>query len=297
MHYALFIDFENMQRVIETLHGAPDGKEEALRLIRNLINYVERDDDRIIIRRAFADWEGVGSDPDPQSSLALLSVKPEYVLGKPGKNSADLALSLDALEVLLTRSDIQGFLIVAGDRDYIPVVSRIREKGKRIRIVGFPDATSGDLITIVGRENFIDGNILLTRGYRRPRVPRPDTRLREPKVEKESGLEPTHLCEENLRRCVRLILQAEKQFGPEIWLNPFYKNFMNEEFKTLTDDQRKDIIYELGHRGVLEVKVKEEYMGKHYSVLFLDHQNDLVKEVERELGQNKRVLRGESVAL
>ena len=295
MQYALFIDFENMQRVIETLHGVPDGKEEALRLVRNLISYIERDDDRIIIRRAFADWEGVGSDPDPQSSLALLSVKPEYVLGKPGKNSADLALSLDALEVLLTRDDIQGFLIVAGDRDYIPIVSRIREKGKRVRIVGLPDATSGDLITIIGRENFLDGSALLSRGYRRPRVPKPGGRLREPKVEREPGLEPVHLCEENLRRCVRLILQAEKQFGPEIWLNPFYKNFMNEEFNTLTDDQRKELIYELGHRGVLEVKVKEEYMGKHYSVLFLDHENELVQEVEREMEENKKGVRGEAV--
>jgi hypothetical protein len=284
MQYALFIDFENMQRVIETLHGVPDGKEEALRLIRNLIHYVEREEDRIIIRRAFADWEGVGSDPDPQSSLALLSVRPEYVLGKPGKNSADLALSLDALEVLLTREDIEGFLIVAGDRDYIPIVSRIREQGKLVRIVGIPEATSGDLITIIGRENFIDGSKLLSRGYRRSRGVK-----RGGRVEREVEVEPVqlceekdHLCEDNLRSCVRLILQAEEQFGPEIWLNPFYKNFMNEEFKTLTDEQRKEIVYELGSRGVLEVKVKEEYLGKHYSVLFLNHENELVKEIDQE---------------
>jgi hypothetical protein len=279
MHYALFIDFENIQRVIETIDKVPDGKDEALRLIRNLIHYVERDDDRIIIRRAFADWEDVGSDPDPQSSLALMSVKPEYVLAKPGKNSADLALSLDVLEVLLTREDITGFLIVGGDRDYIPIVSRIREKGKLVRIVGIPEATSGDLITIIGRENFIDGNALLTRGHRRPKPVR-----REVKVEREAGaaVESDHLGEENLRQCVRLILQAEGQFGPEIWLNPFYKNFMNEEFTTLTDEQRKDIIYELGNRGALAVQVKEEHMGKHYSVIFLNHDHDMVKELQGE---------------
>jgi hypothetical protein len=282
MHFALFIDFENMQRVIETLHGVPDGKEEALRLIRNLINFVERDDDRIIIRRAFADWEDVGSDPDPQSSLALMSVKPEYVLGKPGKNSADLALSLDALEVLLTRNDIEGFLIVGGDRDYIPIVSRIREKGKLVRIVGFPDATSGDLITIIGRENFVDGNGLLTRGHRRPRVTR-----RETKAERDTDGESEHLSEENLGRCVELILQAEGQFGPEIWLNPFYKNFMNEAFTTLTDEQRKDIIYELGNRGVLAVQAKEEHMGKHYSVVFLNHDHSMVKEIQEKLTREK----------
>ena len=297
MQYALFIDFENMQRVIETMHGLPDGKEEALRLIRNLIHSIEKDDDRIIIRRAFADWEGVGSDPDPQSSLALLSVKPEYVLGKPGKNSADLALSLDALEVLLTRDDVHGFIIVAGDRDYIPICSRIREKGKRIQIVGLPDATSGDLITIIGRENFIDGNTLLMRGYRRPRVAKSETRLREPRIEKDNGLETGHLCEDNLKRCVRLILQAEKQFGPEIWLNPFYKNFMNEAFKTLTDEQRKELIYELSNRGVLKVEVKEEYMGKHYSVLFLDHENEMVMEVGQGLEQETHGAKGEAVLL
>ncbi len=283
MHYALFIDFENIQRVIETIHGVPDGKEETLRLIRNLIHYIERDDDRIIIRRAFADWEDVGSDPDPQSSLALMSVKPEYVLAKPGKNSADLALSLDVLEVLLTRDDITGFLIVGGDRDYIPIVSRIREKGKLVRIASIPDATSGDLITIVGRENFIDGNALMTRGHRRPRPVK-----REVKVEREAGAESDHLSEDNLRRCVQLILQAEGQFGPEIWLNPFYKNFMNEEFSTLTDEQRKDIIYELGNRGVLAVQVKEEHMGKHYSVVFLKHDHDLVKELQGKSMERER---------
>jgi len=285
MHFALFIDFENMQRVIETLHGVPDGKEEALRLTRNLIQHVEREDDRIIIRRAFADWEAVGSDPDPQSSLILLSVRPEYVLGKPGKNSTDLALSLDALEVLLTREDIEGFLIMAGDMDYIPIVSRIREQGKLVRIVGFPDATSGDLVTIIGRENFIDGTGLLSRGYRRSRGSR-----RGPRVEREPVSEPNHiceetdhLCEENLRRCIQLFLQAEEQFGAEIWLNPFYKNFMNDEFSMLTDEHRKEIIYELGNRGMLEVKTKEEYLGKHYSVVFLNHEHELVSDVEREL--------------
>jgi hypothetical protein len=285
MHFALFVDFENIQRVIETLRGVPDGKEDALRLIRNLIQSVEREDDRIIIRRAFADWEGVGSDPDPQSSLTLLSVKPEYVLGKPGKNSADLALSLDALEVLLTRDDIEGFLIMAGDRDYIPIVSRIREQGKLVRIVGFPDATSGDLITIIGRENFMDGNGLMGRGHRRSRGGKRGARVEREVIVEPNNLseEKDYLCEENLRRCVRLILQAEEQFGAEIWLNPFYKNFMNEEFTTLADEQRKEIVYELGNRGVLEVKVKEEYLGKHYSVVFLNHENKLVKEIAREL--------------
>ncbi len=280
MQYALFIDFENMQHVIETIHGVQDGKEEALRLISNLVHFVEKDTDRIIIRRAFADWEDVGSDPDPQSSLALMSVKPEYVLGKPGKNSTDLALSLDALEVLLTRDDIEGFLIVGGDRDYIPIVSRIREKGKLVRIVGFPDATSGDLITIIGRENFIDGDTLVARGHRRPRATR-----REVKVEKEANGEPNHIHEEELRRCVRLIMEAEEQFGPEIWLNPFYKNFMNEGFTTLTDEQRKDIIYELGNRGVLAVQMKEEHMGKHYSVVFLNHEHGMVKEIGQMMEQ------------
>jgi hypothetical protein len=285
MNFALFVDFENMQRVIETLRGVPDGKEEVLRLIRNLIHYIEREEDRIIIRRAFADWEAVGSDPDPQSSLALLSVRPEYVLGKPGKNSADLALSLDALEVLLTRDDIHGFLIMAGDSDYIPIVSRIREKGKLVRIVGFQDATSGDLITIIGRENFVDGNGLMSRGYSRRQKGKRGSR-----VEREMDVEPVqiceekdYLCEDNLRKCVRLILKAEEQFGPEIWLNPFYKNFMNETFNTLTDEQRKEIVFELGNRGMLEVKVKEEYMGKHYSVLFLNHDHDLIREAIQEL--------------
>jgi hypothetical protein len=91
-----------------------------------------------------------------------MGVETVYVLGTEHKNAADMKLCIDAMEVLYTRPEIETFVLFAGDRDYIPLIQHLKQQAKSVIAVGFEGAFSGDLMTNVGRKNFIDGNGLFS---------------------------------------------------------------------------------------------------------------------------------------
>jgi hypothetical protein len=72
-----------------------------------------------------------------------------------------MQLCIDALEVLYTRPAIGTFVLVAGDRDYIPVLQHLRRQARQVKVVGFRESVSGDLLQMLGQEHFIDARALL----------------------------------------------------------------------------------------------------------------------------------------
>jgi pyruvate/2-oxoglutarate dehydrogenase complex dihydrolipoamide acyltransferase (E2) component len=90
-----------------------------------------------------------------------MGVDTRNVLGTDHKNAADMQLCIDALEVLYTRPDIGTFVLVAGDRDYIPVLQHLRRQARQVKVVGFRESVSGDLLLMLGQEHFIDARQLL----------------------------------------------------------------------------------------------------------------------------------------
>ncbi len=121
---ALFLDFENT--------GVSDAAR-MLQVIRQLEPY-----GRVIVRRVYGDWE-----TGKRSATALLRAgfelvqAPSYVSRK--KNSTDIRIVIDALELALTRPDIGTFAIAAHDSDYIPLCARLREVNKRVIAIGNPN--------------------------------------------------------------------------------------------------------------------------------------------------------------
>ena len=75
--------------------------------------------------------------------LYLLGVEAHNVLGTEHKNAADMRLCIDAMEILYTRQNIQSFILVAGDRDYIPVIQHLKKNGRTVRVAGFAAASPG----------------------------------------------------------------------------------------------------------------------------------------------------------
>ena len=125
---ALLVDFDNIFFALrdEIMENRYDGEavDLALRLLSTLKQKLESEfKSTLLIGRAYGSWDGFTDAPN---SLAMMSIQPTYAIHKPGKSSADLELSLDALEFLLSREDIDEFCIVGGDRDYLPIVRRIR---------------------------------------------------------------------------------------------------------------------------------------------------------------------------
>ncbi len=158
---AVFLDFENVYYFLKnTFFDPPELNDHILEMLRNLRQKLKEayNLDSIVLN-AYADFERL--DSAPQSALYLLGVDTKNVLGTDHKNAADMRLCIDVLEVLYTRAEINTFVLVAGDRDYIPVIQHLRRQARRVLGVGFRESVSGDLLLNLGEGQFLDARELL----------------------------------------------------------------------------------------------------------------------------------------
>jgi uncharacterized LabA/DUF88 family protein len=140
---AVFIDYENM-----ALGATPKGGGKRKPAIQPDIGRIlERllEKGRIVAKRAYCDWQRF---PEAVGQLHSLGVDLMEVPdnNQSGKNSADIRLAIDAVELCHDKEFIDIFVIVSGDSDFTPLVSSLKENGKIVIGVGMYDATS-DLLS------------------------------------------------------------------------------------------------------------------------------------------------------
>ena len=96
---------------------------------------------KIVAKRAYADWSRFEAYRRPLHELGIeLTEIPER--GMTGKNSADIRLVVDAMELSYAKEHIDTFAIVSGDSDFTPLVLRLKENGKTVVGVGMRESTS-----------------------------------------------------------------------------------------------------------------------------------------------------------
>ena len=100
---------------------------------------------RLIVRRAYADWNLFREDRrnlvDANIELIEIPQRSDSVR----KNAADIQMAVDAMELAFTRDFVSTFVIVSGDSDFTPLVSKLRELNKRVIGVGLKGSTSAML--------------------------------------------------------------------------------------------------------------------------------------------------------
>ena len=137
---AVLIDYENL--ALGTGKRKRNGRQEpgpapdVKRILERLV-----DKGRISAKRAYCDWQRF---PDAVQDLHALGIELIEIPDRQytGKNSADIGLSVDAVEMCLTKDHIDTFAILSGDSDFSPLVAKLKEFGKRVIGVGMRDATS-----------------------------------------------------------------------------------------------------------------------------------------------------------
>jgi uncharacterized protein (TIGR00288 family) len=137
---AVFIDFENLALGLAPRGGGRRAKKtDVLDMKRVLERLVEKG--KVVAKRAYADW---GRFSEYSAGLHELGIElteiPER--GMTGKNSADIRLVVDAMELSYAKEHIDTFVIVSGDSDFTPLVLRLKENGKTVVGVGMKDSTS-----------------------------------------------------------------------------------------------------------------------------------------------------------
>ena len=134
---ALFCDFENVAL------GVRDAKYEKFDIRKVLERLLLKGS--IVVKKAYCDWERYREFKAPMHEASFELIEIPHVR-QSGKNSADIRMVVDALDLCYTKGHVDTFVIISGDSDFSPLVSKLRENNKTVIGVGVKGSTS-DLLT------------------------------------------------------------------------------------------------------------------------------------------------------
>ena len=134
---ALFCDFENIAL------GVRDAKYARFDIAEVLERLLVKGN--IVVKKAYCDWERYKDFKADMHEASFELIEIPHVR-QSGKNSADIRMVVDALDLCYTKSHVDTFVVISGDSDFSPLVSKLRENNKIVIGVGVKESTSNLLI-------------------------------------------------------------------------------------------------------------------------------------------------------
>jgi len=134
---AVFVDFENLALGFK---GKKDKRFDIQKVLERLV-----EKGKIIVKKAYADWAEYSDYKRAlhEAAIELIDI-PRRVMS--GKNSADIRLCVDAIDMCYSKEHIDTFVIVSGDSDFSPLVSKLKENGKGVIGLGMKESSSNLLV-------------------------------------------------------------------------------------------------------------------------------------------------------
>ncbi len=246
---AVFVDFENLAI------GVRDMKYDAFQIQLVLKRLLEKG--RIVYKRAYCDWsnyrdairefhaQGITMIDIPQSKAS-------------GKNSADIHMVVDALDLCYAKQHIDVFALLSGDSDFSPLVSKLKENDKRVIGCGVKSSTSNLLIAACDEFLYYDD---LVRESQRARA-----------VVPKKGRKETDKKQEALDRLTKIVQSLESDYDP-LWgsmvkqairrVHPDFNEgyYGYRTFTDLLEDAQSQGLLELEHdeaRGNYKVRLRKD---------------------------------------
>ena len=134
---AVFCDFENVAL------GVKEARYDAFDIGKVLERLLLKGN--IVVKKAYCDWQRYKDFKAAMHEAAFELIEIPHVR-QSGKNSADIRMVVDALDLCYTKSHLDTFVIVSGDSDFSPLVSKLRENNKVVIGVGVKNSSSDLLI-------------------------------------------------------------------------------------------------------------------------------------------------------
>ena len=156
---AVFCDFENVAL------GVRDANYDKFDIQRVLERLLLKGN--IVVKKAYCDWDRYKNFKGPMHEAAFELIEIPHVR-MSGKNSADIRMVVDALDLCYTKSHVDTFVVVSGDSDFSPLVSKLRENNKVVIGVGVKQSTSDLLIANCDEFIYYD-DLIRDAGKRRPK--------------------------------------------------------------------------------------------------------------------------------
>src|SRR6201987_4166785 len=130
---AVFCDFENIAL------GVQEAKYERFDIGKVLERLLLKGS--IVVKKAYCDWERYQQFKGGMHEASFELIEIPHVR-QSGKNSADIRMVVDALDLCYTKGHVDTFVIISGDSDFSPLVSKLRENAKTVIGVGVKNSTS-----------------------------------------------------------------------------------------------------------------------------------------------------------
>ncbi len=228
---AVFVDFENLAIGVRQMKA---GRFKMSLVLKRLL-----EKGRIVFKRAYCDWGNYRDEVKEFHSHGVEMIDIPQSKAS-GKNSADIHMVVDALDLCYSKGHIDIFALISGDSDFSPLVSKLKENNKRVLGCGVKISTS-DLL-IGNCDEFIYYDDLI-----RTAKQKPAPKKNGPEVNKE---------EEAVERVMEVLLSAEQDYDP-LWgstlkqaIRRVYPGFSESYYGF---SSFSDLLEDLADRGHLEL--------------------------------------------
>jgi len=176
----------------------------------------------IVAKKAYCDWDRYKEFKAAMHEAAFELIEIPHV-SMSGKNSADIRMVVDALDLCYTKHHIDTFVVISGDSDFSPLVSKLRENAKTVIGVGVKNSTSDLLISncdefifydelMVGREASRKRQRGKPRAKKARRTSADDRKVETPKVQDDPAQDAINLVLETIEA-----LYAERGDSTKLW--------------------------------------------------------------------------------
>jgi uncharacterized protein (TIGR00288 family) len=204
---AVFCDFENIAL------GVRDAKYEKFDIGRVLEKLLLKGS--IVVKKAYCDWDRYKEFKTAMHAAAFELIEIPH-RGQSGKNSADIRMVVDALDLCYTKGHVDTFAIVSGDSDFSPLVSKLRENAKTVIGIGVKNSTSDLLIAncdeFIYYDDLVREDEAKRRAAKKRREARPAGTAKETAPSDDKKQEAFDLVIETLQALI-----AERGEGEKIW--------------------------------------------------------------------------------
>lgn len=173
---AVFCDFENLAI------GVREAKYDKFDMGKVLERLLVKGS--IVVKKAYCDWERYRDFKKAMHETAFELIEIPH-LRMSGKNSADIRMVVDALDLCYTKAHVDTFVVVSGDSDFSPLVSKLRENNKTVIGVGVKNSTSDLFIGNCDEFIFYDDLVREQQKRRTTRLPAKTPSAGEVKETKE----------------------------------------------------------------------------------------------------------------
>ena len=284
---ATFVDYGNLYSVLAAqTENDPDAEEFAHEILREVRRYLaEGDDTPTVLGRAYADFHALPNNADGTALLHALnqeSLEPVFTSTEVQANASELRLCMDVVDTLAMQGTIDTVVIVTGNRPYLPLVRRIRERGRRalVAIVNPPHAHNG--LPQGDADVYLDARNLLSRSSRDALLEAPASNQAgataggSAAASGASSPSPFYrpLTSNTARRTVEI---TEEYFGQydEVYLTPLLRKLSD----VLGDaHDPKALVSELEAAGAVRLEKREGYPYD-YTVLIVNEDHPSVQEI------------------